>query len=105
MKVRRLSLLIMMRTPLSCCPADLCRMRSLYSHTELTCLASLSTGYLYTSFASLADYEYVLKHGRELGVILWESAAKRCFFTSVEGHASIRLFIERSGQTQQGNRS
>lgn len=61
-------------------------------------------GYLYTSFASLADYEYVLKHGRELGVILWESAAKRCFFTSVEGHASIRLFIERSGQTQQGSR-
>jgi transcription initiation factor TFIIH subunit 4 len=30
-----------------------------------------------------------------LDVVLWENAAKRCFFGSVEGHANIRGFIER----------
>jgi hypothetical protein len=32
----------MMRTPLSCCPADSCPVQSLCSHVELTCLAPLS---------------------------------------------------------------
>jgi transcription initiation factor TFIIH subunit 4 len=53
------------------------------------------SGYLYTSFASQADYEYVLKYAKELGVVLWESPMKRCFFGSVTGHANIRGFIER----------
>ncbi|OCB84735.1 transcription factor Tfb2 [Sanghuangporus baumii] len=52
-------------------------------------------GYLYTSFASQADYELILKYAKQLGVVLWESPAKRCFFGSLEGHANIRGFIER----------
>ncbi|KAF5377485.1 hypothetical protein D9615_005117 [Tricholomella constricta] len=52
-------------------------------------------GYLYTSFTSQADYELVLNYAKELGVVLWESQAKRCFFGSLEGHANIRGFIER----------
>jgi len=52
-------------------------------------------GFLYTAFASQADYEYVLNYARQLDVVLWENAAKRCFFGSVEGHANIRGFIER----------
>ncbi|KAG5654027.1 hypothetical protein H0H81_008042 [Sphagnurus paluster] len=52
-------------------------------------------GYLYTSFTSQADYELVLNYARELGVVLWESPAKRCFFGTQEGHANIRGFIER----------
>ncbi|KAI0784554.1 transcription factor Tfb2-domain-containing protein [Abortiporus biennis] len=52
-------------------------------------------GYLYTAFASQADYEYVLNYAKQLDVVLWESAAKRCFFGSIEGHANIRGFIER----------
>ncbi|KAM6504070.1 transcription factor Tfb2 [Amanita muscaria] len=52
-------------------------------------------GYLYTSFASQADYDYVLKYAKELGVVLWESPMKRCFFGSMTGHANIRGFIER----------
>ncbi|KAI0287312.1 transcription factor Tfb2 [Russula brevipes] len=52
-------------------------------------------GFLYTVFASQADYEYVLNYARQLDVVLWENAAKRCFFGSVEGHANIRGFIER----------
>ncbi|KAH9966940.1 transcription factor Tfb2-domain-containing protein [Lactifluus volemus] len=47
-------------------------------------------GFLYTAFASQADYDYVLNYARQLDVVLWENPAKRCFFGSVEGHANIR---------------
>ncbi|EPT05609.1 hypothetical protein FOMPIDRAFT_1027205 [Fomitopsis schrenkii] len=52
-------------------------------------------GYLYTAFASQADYEYVLDYAKQLDVVLWENPAKRCFFGSLDGHANIRGFIER----------
>ncbi|KAF9269270.1 transcription factor Tfb2 [Marasmius fiardii PR-910] len=52
-------------------------------------------GYLYTSFASQADYEYVLSYAKQMNVVLWENSGKRCFFGSLEGHANIRSFIER----------
>jgi hypothetical protein len=58
-------------------------------------LTTSSLGYLYTAFASQTDYEYVLKYAKELDVVLWENAAKRCFFSTLEGHANIRGFIER----------
>ena len=53
------------------------------------------TGYLYTGFASQADYELVLKYAKELGIVLWENAPKWSFFGSEEGHANIKAFIER----------
>jgi len=52
-------------------------------------------GYLYTSFASQADYDLVLRYAKQLGVVLWENTQKRCFFASLEGHSNIRGFIER----------
>ncbi|KIK58083.1 hypothetical protein GYMLUDRAFT_228371 [Collybiopsis luxurians FD-317 M1] len=52
-------------------------------------------GYLYTAFASQADYEFVLNYAKQLDVVLWENTAKRCFFGSIEGHSNIRNFIER----------
>lgn len=52
-------------------------------------------GYLYTAFQSLADYEFVLNYAKELNVVLWESASRRCFFGSLDGHANIKGFIER----------
>ncbi|TCD64042.1 RNA polymerase II transcription factor B 52 kDa subunit [Steccherinum ochraceum] len=52
-------------------------------------------GYLYTEFASQADYEYVLEYAKKLDVVLWENSSRRCFFGSTEGHANIRGFIER----------
>ncbi|KAA1467163.1 transcription factor Tfb2 [Dentipellis sp. KUC8613] len=52
-------------------------------------------GYLYTAFASQADYEYVLNYAKQLDVVLWENPARRCFFGSLEGHSNIRGFIER----------
>ncbi|KAH7884775.1 transcription factor Tfb2 [Phlebopus sp. FC_14] len=52
-------------------------------------------GYLYKDFASQADYEYVLAYAKQLDVVLWENAAKKCFFGTLEGHANIKGFIER----------
>jgi len=52
-------------------------------------------GYLYKDFASQADYEYVLAYAKQLDVVLWESAIKRCFFGTLEGHSNVRGFIER----------
>ncbi|KAH9838443.1 transcription factor Tfb2-domain-containing protein [Rhodofomes roseus] len=52
-------------------------------------------GYLYTAFASQADYEYVLNYAKQLDVVLWDNPTKRCFFGSLDGHANIRGFIER----------
>ncbi|KAF7796029.1 hypothetical protein EIP86_007198 [Pleurotus ostreatoroseus] len=52
-------------------------------------------GYLYTAFASQADYEYVLNYAKQLDVVLWESSSRRCFFGTMEGHPNIRGFIER----------
>ena len=63
----------------------------------LTCLLTWTwlTGYLYTEFASQADYEYVLNYAKSLNVVLWENASRRSFFGSLEGHPNIRGFIER----------
>ncbi|PCH42362.1 transcription factor Tfb2 [Wolfiporia cocos MD-104 SS10] len=52
-------------------------------------------GYLYTAFASQADYEYVLNYAKQLNIVLWENPSRRCFFGSLDGHANIRGFIER----------
>ncbi|KAJ7671445.1 transcription factor Tfb2 [Mycena polygramma] len=52
-------------------------------------------GYLYTAFTSPADYELVLNYAKQLEVVLWENAAKRCFFGTLDGHANIKSFIER----------
>ncbi|KAF9053804.1 transcription factor Tfb2 [Hymenopellis radicata] len=51
-------------------------------------------GFLYNDFTSLADYELVLNYAKDLGVVLWENAAKRAFFATIDGHASIKTFIE-----------
>lgn len=53
-------------------------------------------GYLYTEFLSQTDYEYVLKYAKELDIVLWENAAKRCFFCTMEGHTIVKEFINRS---------
>ncbi|TFK33448.1 transcription factor Tfb2-domain-containing protein [Crucibulum laeve] len=52
-------------------------------------------GYLYTAFASQADYKFVLDYAKELDVVLWENSSKRCFFCSLDGHTNIKGFIER----------
>lgn len=58
-------------------------------------LVNLHSGYLYKDFSSLVDYEVVVKYARELGVVLWESKAKRMFFADAAGRMQIRSYIER----------
>ncbi|KAG8758845.1 RNA polymerase II transcription factor B 52 kDa subunit [Serendipita sp. 396] len=52
-------------------------------------------GYLYKDFASMNDYEVVVKYAKELGVVLWEYPTKRMFFADASGRVPIRNFIER----------
>ncbi|PPQ63223.1 hypothetical protein CVT24_005683 [Panaeolus cyanescens] len=52
-------------------------------------------GYLYTMFATQADYEFVLDYAKKLDIVLWEDPVKRCFFGTMDGHANIKEFIER----------
>jgi transcription initiation factor TFIIH subunit 4 len=66
------------QTPLSSC-------------TFLKCLS----GYLYKEFAAQADYKVVLDYAQQMGVVVWENASKRLFFTTVEGHSVIKAFIDR----------
>jgi len=77
-----------------CCPIFLMVIGQLGGALSSSCLCA-DPGYLYTAFASQADYEYVLGYAKKLNVVLWENASRRCFFGSVEGHSNIRGFIER----------
>ena len=56
--------------------------RNLYI-TQL--VTHLGLGFLYTAFASQADYEYVLNYARKRDVALWENPVKRCFFWQRRG--------------------
>ncbi|GAO47474.1 RNA polymerase II transcription factor B subunit 2 [Saitoella complicata NRRL Y-17804] len=55
-----------------------------------------SEGWLWHDFASTNDYEFVLKYGKDLGVVLWENAATRRFYVSDAGNASIKTYISRN---------
>jgi transcription initiation factor TFIIH subunit 4 len=37
----------------------------------------------------------VLQYARQLGVVLWDNAIKRCFFVEAGGHTNLKEFISR----------
>ncbi|KAI0032545.1 transcription factor Tfb2 [Vararia minispora EC-137] len=53
------------------------------------------SGYLYQDFQSLGDYTTLVDYARQMGILLWESPAKRCFFIREDGHNVMKQFIER----------
>lgn len=55
----------------------------------------LTLGNLYTDFTSMEDYFQVRDYAKSLGVLQWESEAKRMLFVTAEGHARVREFIQR----------
>ncbi|CCU99623.1 unnamed protein product [Malassezia sympodialis ATCC 42132] len=55
----------------------------------------LTPGNLYTDFTSMEDYFQVRDYAKSLGVLQWESEAKRMLFVTAEGHARVREFIQR----------
>ena len=55
----------------------------------------LMPGHLYTDFTSTFDYVQVRDYASSLGVLQWENEAKRMLFVTVDGHSSVREFIQR----------
>jgi transcription initiation factor TFIIH subunit 4 len=49
-------------------------------------------GFLFKDFATLAEYEGVVKYADEIGVLVWKSDAKRSFF--VTRHEQLRDYIK-----------
>lgn len=56
---------------------------------------SADPGHLYTEFTSVHDYIQVRDYANSLGVLQWESEAKRMLFVTSEGHGRVRDFIQR----------
>ncbi|KAF9516105.1 hypothetical protein BS47DRAFT_1376069 [Hydnum rufescens UP504] len=56
-------------------------------------------GYLYNDFRTERDYQDVLQYARQLGMVVWESDAKKIFFGRLAGHENIRSFISRRTQS------
>lgn len=67
-----------------------------------TALMAMHAGFLWTEFTSQADYDLVRDYANKLGLVIWENPQKRMFFANVEGHATIRTFIERRKQAMGG---
>jgi transcription initiation factor TFIIH subunit 4 len=51
-----------------------------------------TTGFLFKDFATLAEYEGVVRYADEIGVLIWKSDAKRSFF--VTRHEQLRDYIK-----------
>lgn len=49
-------------------------------------------GFLFKDFATLQEYESVVRYADEIGVLVWKSDAKRTFF--VTRHEQLRDFIK-----------
>jgi transcription initiation factor TFIIH subunit 4 len=49
-------------------------------------------GFLFKDFASAPEYEAVVRYADEIGVLVWRSDAKRCFF--VTRHEQLRDYIK-----------
>lgn len=72
--------------------------------TERPLLTSLSPpflpvfrppGVLYNQFLSQVDFELLLAHARELGVLVFENSAKRLMVVTPAGHSDVKRFWKR----------
>ncbi|XP_059558108.1 general transcription factor IIH subunit 4 isoform X2 [Myotis daubentonii] len=52
-------------------------------------------GVLYNQFLSQVDFELLLAHARELGVLVFENAAKRLMVVTPAGHGDVKRFWKR----------
>lgn len=51
-----------------------------------------TTGFLFKDFAGQTEYDSVVRYADEIGVLVWRSDAKRCFF--VTKHEQLRDYIK-----------
>lgn len=55
---------------------------------------SLSPGYFYDDFASLAAFKKAEKYARDVGALLYSDAAKRFLFVTEQGHQLLRRYVK-----------
>lgn len=54
-----------------------------------------TAGVLYNQFLSQVDFELLLAHARELGVLVFENSAKRLMVVTPAGHSDVKRFWKR----------
>lgn len=58
-------------------------------------------GYLFTNFRNFNEYSMVATYAKQLGVVVWESQAKRKFFVTKEGNSQVVEYVNRKMQQLQ----
>lgn len=59
------------------------------------CTPTPTPGVLYNQFLSQVDFELLLAHARELGVLVFENSAKRLMVVTPAGHSDVKRFWKR----------
>ncbi|BFZ54281.1 RNA polymerase II transcription factor B 52 kDa subunit [Savitreella phatthalungensis] len=54
-----------------------------------------TNGYLFRDFRQANEYEEAVRYARDVGVLVYENAAKKCFFTSDAGQAPVAAYVRR----------
>lgn len=73
-----------------------CRSPGLHAPQPLSpCLSHPTPGVLYNQFLSQVDFELLLAHARELGVLVFENSAKRLMVVTPAGHSDVKRFWKR----------
>lgn len=58
-------------------------------------------GYLFTNFRNFNEYNMVATYANQLGVVVWQSQAKRKFFVTKEGNSQVVEYVNRKMQQLQ----
>lgn len=69
--------------------------RPLFTFSLPTSPAFRPPGVLYNQFLSQVDFELLLAHARELGVLVFENSAKRLMVVTPAGHSDVKRFWKR----------
>lgn len=54
-----------------------------------------TTGYLFKDFAKNEEFNEALKYAKDIGVLVYDNLAKKCFFVNSEGVSLLTAFIKR----------
>lgn len=55
-------------------------------------------GYLFTNFRNFNEYNMVVTYANQLGVVVWQSQAKKKFFVTKEGNSQVIEYVNRKMQ-------
>lgn len=57
-----------------------------------------TTGYLFRDFNRVEEFDEAMKYAKDIGVLVYDNLAKRCFFVSIEGVSLLTAFIKRKAE-------